>query len=558
MLKEHMPEDIANNFLEVRGLSICINQGKQKRLLVDDLNFQIKKGRFIALMGRSGIGKSLAIKAILGLLNDQRWELEGDIVFYQDSEEIFILREGRYNKEALSRLIGRSIVSIFQGSDSHLHPSLTIGWQIGETIDSLRPWRNAREVENRLDRVKLGAEKLKCYPHQLSQGQRQRAAIAMALSQPKIIIADEITTALDEKNRKSIARLLANLRQERKIDSLLFVTHDLKAVRELFEADDVLLVMDEEGESGTRIVESVKFKEINVSSGKKHPLLIQEGVNRRKRINKEQEALPAEPILLINGLRQHYYHGILTIKAKVIINGLDLKVKAGEFFGVRGNSGCGKTTLVKSIARLLNHSQGSIFFRSEKYGWCDLIKLQPNGLKSDCLKMREIRKEIQVIFQDSASIFNPKMTIRELLSETLEIAGIVGFAEQINRMKTALFKFGICNDDKEVEEVLNKYPGELSGGEKQRLAILRALLLNPRLIIADEPFTDQDKITKQEIIRMMDKARKEDGITFIIISHELDLLSNICDRTAIMHEGKVVKVTHRFKNKDYAEKICFA
>lgn len=536
-------DNTTDNLLLVNGLSIHLKQGRERKQLVNNLSFQIKSGRFTALIGKSGIGKSLTIKAILGLLNGDRWKLEGDIIFYKDREEIFILKDGKYNKELLSQVIGRDIVPIFQGADSHLHPSLTIEWQIGETIDSSRPWRNTEEVAKRLDTVRLSIEELKCYPHQLSQGQRQRVAIAMALNYPRIIIADEITTALDEKVKEETLILLKKLRQEKRIDSLLFVTHDLSAIEKLFDIEDILMVMNKKEGIEGGVIEFIKFKDVGIHSQKSHPFLSQDEFSRYKRTKKRQDALNGKPILWIKGLRQDYYRGLIIHKAKTVIDALDLKVRMGEFFGIKGKSGCGKTTLVKSIVRLLNHTQGSVFFNSEKFGWCNLIRLQPHGLKSDCFKMAEIRKEIQVIFQDSASIFNPKMTIRELLSETLEITGIESFAEQLSQMKDALFKFGICNNDRDVEEVLNRYPGELSGGERQRLAILRVLLLNPRLVIADEPFTDQDKITKEEIIQMMDKIRRENNTTFIIISHELDLISSICDRIGVMDERRIVEIS---------------
>ena len=165
--------------------------------------------------------------------------------------------------------------------------------------------------------------------------------------------------------------------------------------------------------------------------------------------------------------------------------------------------------------------------------------------------MRKLRKEIQLIFQDSASIFNPSMTIRELFSETLELLHIKEPNERLTRIKETLFKLEICEDEDALLDILSKYPMELSGGERQRLAIARNFLLNPRLVIADEPFADQDKITEKEIVQMMDRMRRTEGTTFIIISHDLDLMEKICDRMAVMKDGNISKVIN------LAEKVTF-
>jgi peptide/nickel transport system ATP-binding protein len=576
--------------LEVRGLSIYLSDGERERPLLDDVSFQVKRGKFTALMGRSGVGKTLTLKAILGFLRPPQWRLEGDIVFrsgdrlsstpgrnqtgsvapasFPASEPKFceknILRNGEYVDDVILELRGKSIAAVFQGPDSHLHPSLTVGWQIGESIDPTRPWRETREtVEKRLREVKMFPEHSRRYPHQLSQGQRQRVLIAMALSHPELVIADEPTSALDDELKREIVGLLRCLRTDKKIESLLLITHDLEMVKELLRGDDQLIVMgSREGGSAT-IVERVELKHVDSPwctvdgislygclRGSDHILRRRDfqWLTTGRTLGKEQRMTP---ILRIEGLQQGYRQGLFA-KTVMILQGVHLVVKEAEFLGVTGRSGCGKTTLVKCIARLMSGTRGKIYYYldSEKRGQpcVELIKLQPDGTLPDAPEMRQLRKEIQVVFQDSASIFNPRMTIRELLGETLfEVAGMEDPSKRLETMAKSLLQLGICRNEREIDETLSKFPGELSGGERQRLALARVSLLRPRLVIADEPFADQDDVTREQLVNMMDYMRRQHRTTFIIVSHERRMIDNVCDRVVVLDGGKVVSVHERWE-----------
>lgn len=559
-----------SNLLEVKGFKAYLRQAGTERLFLDIEELRIKRGKFTALMGRSGIGKSLTIRAILGLLPEDTWRVEGEIIFYRkrllcpilneicvhleeersdiDDDNVtfereHILDKNGYNKQVLSELRGRNILTTFQGPDSHLHPSMRIGWQIGETIEPQRPWRRAEEVKKRLEEVELNPDDIGKYPHQFSQGQRQRIMTAMTLGKPDLMIADEPTTALDIAIQRKIIDLLKGLRSNGQINSMLLITHDLKVVEALLHDDDKILVMDRNPETDTiSIVISTDLNEVKSGrAASRHSLLSHQDFSWFDKYRRSEDIAGKEPILYTKNLTQVYRYGLLG-KSKTVLQNISLTVREGELYGIVGESGCGKTTLAKSIARLLKNTQGEVNFRTSDQEIRDLVDIQPNGLKPDTDRMKKIRKELQVIFQDSASIFNPNLTLRELLSETLDISKDQDQDARLGIMEDTLIQFEICRDEQEVQNILSKYPRELSGGERQRLAIARVFLLKPRLIIADEPFAAQDKITKAEIIRMMGLMRHKVGTTFIVISHDLSLVNAICDTVAIMSNGRIVDI----------------
>lgn len=601
---ETFDQGLAENLLEVEKLTVYNKQWSAKRPVLDGISFSVKRGQLVALVGRSGIGKTLIVKSILGLLDERDWIVEGNIVFYQKKSILcpitgefyaqnnpfqhcqanrkpyktcpmevpsgsylwtgtdkaqtrensclldtaifslfkkkYILKNGYYDQKLLSELRGKKIVTVFQGADTHLNPSLGIGWQIGEAINPQKPWKGTEdEVKRRLQEVKLAPDSLKNYPHQFSQGQRQRIMTAMALGKSDLLICDEPTSALDEEVKQENIDMLWNLRRTGDISSTILITHDRKVIENLFKDDDQVVVMEKRKDRVTIVNPAL------INNEKESRILEQKDFSWFKKPNKTNEILNQNTIFSIRELSQGYRHGMWR-KIRWILSGISFDVMEGEFFGIVGQSGCGKTTLAKSIARLVDDTKGAISYYSKEYE-CErrelnLVKVQPNGNKPDSDLMRELRREIQLIFQDSASTFNPSMSILELFSETIELLRIKDPNESLTMIKENLFKLKICEDEDAIADILSMYPGELSGGERQRLAIARNFLLNPRLVIADEPFADQDKITQKEIIQMMDRMRKRDGTTFIIISHDLDLMQNICDRIAIMKDGKIAKV----------------
>jgi ABC-type glutathione transport system ATPase component len=567
----------SNSLLSVKDLGVYVRQADSKRLLVGKLTFQVDVGKFTALIGRSGIGKSVTMKAILGLLDSQYWSVEGEIVFERDSffcpksEEVCplfkderpILIDGKYDREVISELRGKKIHAILQGPDSHLNPSLSIRWQLGEVVDPFHPLRHDSEVEAGLYEVGLHRSDERKYAHQFSQGQRQRIMTAMALGDADLIIADEPTSALDVETKKEILELIRELREEGKIKSMLLLTHDLEAIETLLYDDDRIIVMDVLEAGGVGVVGDYRKGDVFGSSpylaqsvesmsewleaphsslrpqNRFHPLLAEEDYRWFKGRNHKKKK--ENPILRVEGLQQSYRQGIFG-KLKIVLANVDLEIREGEVIGIAGKSGCGKTTLIKSITRLLDNTSGNILYWPPHQSTpVNLAIIQPNGLRADSDDMRRLRKEIQVIFQDSASIFNPRLTIRELLKETLDILGEDSENGRLKKMQDCLVEIGICRDEKELESILSKYPSELSGGERQRLAIVRILLMKPRLIFADEPIAEQDRITRTEILRMI-QMTNQNGTAVVIVSHDPNMLEAICDRVAILENGMISRV----------------
>lgn len=612
--------------LEVSGFSLYRLRSGERRQVLADVNFTVKRGQFVALVGRSGIGKTLIMKSILGLLDPDVWEMEGEIAFYRKGPVLCpftgeqrsneqavssgaevvgggccqvctsqnadrfptmwkertggsgmavscpfesgnyslvtpakIVENGRCDHALLSKLLGSEILSVFQGADTHLNPRLRIGWQIGELINLRRPQEDTgHEIKRRLAQVNLESSRRRSYPHQLSQGQMQRAMIAMALGGANLILCDEPTSALDEAAKQKVVDTLNQLRQRGEIGSLLLITHDRGVIDRLIQSHDNVYEADCR-DDGAVTLESLAPEPSSLSLGWASAKTIHEVVAERPLLKEPDYGWFRTPyagssnqqdILSIENLYQGYRTGIWG-RVTWRLKNISLRIREREFFGIVGASGSGKTTLAKSITRLLGNTRGKIWYRrtvaevsldeSAPSRYVDLVQIQPNGGRADSAKMRSLRREIQMVFQNSASIFNPAMTIREHFLETMELMGLRDSTDPLERVAEAFIQLGVC-EDRELESVLSKFPLALSGGERQRLAFARAFLLNPRLVVADEPFAEQDRISEGEIIRMMSKMRRIHGTAFVVISHDLKLMRMLCDRVAIMKDGRIPEV----------------
>lgn len=504
----------SEKLLDVKYLSVGFNTPKGPETAVYDASFHIAPGETIGLVGESGSGKSVSALSILQLL-------PYPTAFHRAGRILF---EGTNLLEAddvkLREIRGNDIAMIFQEPMTSLNPLHTIQKQIGEVLEIHQGLRGAainEEVLRLLLRVGLPQpeKRLQALPHELSGGQRQRVMIAMALAnKPKLLIADEPTTALDVTVQKQILDLLKELQAETGM-ALLLITHDLGVVK--YMADRVYVMKDGE------VVEQNSTQKLFASP--QHPytkLLIEaepEGV--AESMPDGQTLLSAEDLKVWFPLKQ----GLLQRTTDFIkaVDGVSLDLKAGETLGIVGESGSGKTTLGRALLRL-QKSKGTITF--------DGMPL--NGLKAKAL--RSLRKSIQIVFQDPFGSLSPRMSVSDIISEGLCIhEPNLSETERHARVAEALSDVGLS------VKMANRYPHEFSGGQRQRIAIARAIILNPRLLVLDEPTSALDRSVQAQIVSLLRKLQEKKNLAYIFISHDLKVVRALSHQVLVMKDGKVVE-----------------
>ena len=528
----------SNNLVEIKNL--CIAFGKNPPV-VNNITLSIEKGKSVALVGESGSGKTLSALAILNLLPSKAEITGGEILYYNSSGNAQNLIG--LNEKELQRIRGNQISMVFQEPMTSLNPSMTCGKQITEAIlhhKGISAKKAREEVLKLFREVQLPRieEIFKSYPHQLSGGQRQRVMIAMAMScNPQLLIADEPTTALDVTVQKTILILLKQLQQKYGM-SLLFVTHDLGIVSEISEK---IIVMHQ-----GKIVEQGETLEILTNPQnpytkgliacrpplheKPHRLkTIEQFIQPEKPVNKipnkKENTVPAENTLLeIQNLSTGFitkrnFWGTTkeTIKA---VNNVSFKVVRGETLGIVGESGCGKTTLGRSILQLVKSQSGQIIYKGSNI----------SGLSEK--QFRKLRKQLQIIFQNPYSSLNPKITIGEALIEPMIFHGILkNNRQRKDRVIELLKKVNLQADH------YYRYPHEFSGGQRQRIGIARALCVEPEIIICDESVSSLDVSVQAQVLNLLNDLKDEFGLTYIFISHDLAVVKYMCDRIIVMSEG---------------------
>jgi len=535
--------------------------------------FTLKKGETIGIVGESGSGKSVTSLAIMRLLDAPNAVIKGEVLL--NDTDILKLPE-----EEMRRLRGNRIAMIFQEPMTSLNPVLTCGHQVTEAI-RLHLGVSSDEAKERaiqlFNEVQLPRPEVMfdSYPHQISGGQKQRIMIAMALScDPEILIADEPTTALDVTVQKTIIELLQRLKAERNM-SLIFISHDLGVVSEI--ADRVIVMYKGE------IVEEASTK--SIFSHPKHPytkgllacrpspefhlkklpvvadFLDNSGKNGTsiEKIREQYAYKPGEikehrkklyeqqPILKINELCTWFPTGggLFGKKKDYVkaVNNVSFDVYPGETLGLVGESGCGKSTLGRSILRLIEPTSGNINFENE-----DMRKLN----KQD---MRNMRHDIQIIFQDPYSSLNPRLTVGDSLMEPLQVHGL--YDNNTKRKKRVLELLERVNLP---VEYFNRYPHEFSGGQRQRIVIARALALHPKFIICDESVSALDVSVQAQVLNLIRELQREFNLTYIFISHDLSVIKHISDRVMVMNKGEIVEtgdpdeIYYRPKN-EYTKKL---
>ena len=491
--------------LLVENLSISFD-----KKVIDNISFQLEDGEVSAIVGQSGSGKSVLSLAILCLLN-KNTQISGKITFAQ--QNLLELSE-----EKLCQIRGNLISLIFQDPMTSLNPLHTIYKQIAEAIAIHNNNLKANQIKNRvLELLKLvGLEslnnRLNSYPHQLSGGQRQRIMIAMAIANNiKILIADEPTTALDFHNQEEILNLLLDLKKKLNL-TILFISHNLHIVKKI--ADKILVI-----KSG-QIIEQGNCQEILKNPQNSYTkLLINSTPKNLKNNSKSKKTLLEVKNLNVNFSLKKNFFGINNqiFQANKDIN---FTLKEGQTLGIIGKSGSGKSVLAAAITNLIK-SEGDIIFHGQ------------NIKNLDKKSQKLLRKDIQIIFQDPYSSLNPRIKIKDIIAEGLKIHNISQNLSQ--KVDEILQQVDLPLDIKE------RYPHQFSGGQRQRIMIARCLILRPKLLILDEPTSALDLITQNQILKLLKKLQKEYKISYILISHDMDVIKNMSNDIKIIENGRLTK-----------------
>ncbi len=507
-----------DNLLKIKNLSVSFNVENKITKAVKNISLNVAKGEALGIVGESGSGKSVTALSVLKLLPYPKAFHPSGEIFYKNKN---ILKS---NEEELQKIRGNHISMIFQEPMTSLNPLHNIKKQITEVLFLHKKLSN-KEAEDKtielLDLVgfKDGKNRLKDYPHQLSGGQKQRVMIAMALANdPDLLIADEPTTALDVTIQAQILNLLKKLQTKLKM-SLIVITHDLTIVKNI--TDKVVVMTD------GKIVESGKTKLI--FSKPKH-------IYTKKLLASEPKGKPVKiksknPLLSTKELKVWFpiKRGFLKRTSGFIkaVNKVNINVFEGQTLGIVGESGSGKTTLGMAVLRLIKSSGEINFFQKKQ-------KLSIN--KFDFKQMKPLRSEIQVVFQDPFGSLSPRLSIKEIIGEGLEI-----HKKDLTKIEREKLILDTLRKVELGTTIINRYPHEFSGGQRQRIAIARAIVLKPRFLILDEPTSALDLSVQSQIIDLLKKLQKENNLGYVFISHDLRVVRSLAHQLIVLKNGKVVE-----------------
>lgn len=558
--------------LEVKNLSVIFSTSKGVVQAVKNINFKVYKGETLGIVGESGSGKSVSSLAILKLIQEGVGKItSGEIIFNSSKYgkiNLLELTEAQMRKD----IRGNEIAMIFQEPMTSLNPVFTCGEQVVETI-LLHQEVSREEAKKRaislFEKVKLPEPEriFKAYPHEISGGQKQRVMIAMALScEPALLIADEPTTALDVTVQAEVLKLIQELSNDSEM-SVMFITHDLGVIAEIadrvlvmyrgniLEKNDTwelfynpkhpytkgLLACRPRSNMKMRVLPVVAdFMEVlptgeiieknrlgSVGEALVMNVEIEEDIVERKK----EISLQSKPILEVRNLKKYFpvkTKGIFkkeVLEYKKAVDDVNFNVYQGETLGLVGESGCGKTTLGRMILHLIPPTEGEVIFEGK-----NIFALKPD-------EVRQLRKDMQIIFQDPYSSLNPRMPVGMAIMEPMRL-------------------FGIGKDDKERKEKVielletvslkashfNHYPHEFSGGQRQRIAIARALAVEPKFIVCDESVSALDVSVQAQVLNLLNELKEKYHLTYIFISHDLSVVRFMADRILVMNKGKIEEI----------------
>ena len=561
-----------------RILFTVFRRKDQVTAAVDGISFSLDKGEILGIVGESGSGKSVTALSILRLIPFPEGEISGGKILFSPGQgkETDLLE---LPEKTMRSYRGREISMIFQEPMTSLNPVFTCGMQVMEAILQHLPVSKKAAKQRTIElfnevRLPRPEEIYRSYPHQLSGGQKQRVMIAMAIScNPKILIADEPTTALDVTVQKTILELMKELQAKHGM-SIIFITHDLGLVSGF--AEKVLVMYKgkiveqgftkelfknpehpyTKGLLSCRPPLDVRLRKLPtvedfLSKENTSPLNISGNIVSESERKKAHEKIYSQPpILEVKNLNTRFPLSFsLFGKARKYLNAVDevsFSVYPGETLGIVGESGCGKTTLGRTILQLVASSSGKVVFEG-----IDLASMPPG-------KLRELRKDLQIIFQDPYSSLNPRMTIGAAIMEPMKVHKIHNDNRILTEKTISLLKkVGL------EEQHFHRYPHEFSGGQRQRICIARALSLNPKLIICDESVSALDVSIQAQVLNLLNDLKREFSFTYLFISHDLSVVRFMSDRLIVMQSGKIVEIgdsdgIYAHPVNDYTKKLLGA
>lgn len=525
----------ATPLLEVKNLSVGFKNRQSIRHVTRNVSFHVMPGETLAIVGESGSGKSVTALAIMRLIEKEGGLIEnGQLLFTRKDQTHIDLVTASTGQ--LRQIRGNDVSMIFQEPMTSLNPVLTVGEQLMEVFRLHRGSTRAQASEQALEMLKKvrmtdPEKRLTQYPHELSGGMRQRVMIAMALAcNPKLLIADEPTTALDVTIQAEILSLIAELQKETGT-AVIFITHDMGVVAQI--ADRVVVMR-----SG-QVVEIAETRQLFARPATAYARQLLDSVPKlgsgspvyavksRGRQHESDSLSRAGNVLEVENLviRFPVYKGMLKKKVANVhaVENVSLHLKPGETLGLVGESGSGKSTIGRSVMKLVRATEGTIRFGSNDV----------SGLEESA--MRPYRKNIQMIFQDPYASLNPRLSVSELITEPLSIHHDYSKKERRDMAAELLERVSLPLD------ALDRYPHQFSGGQRQRICIARALSSKPRIIVADECVSALDVSVQAQVLDLMQELQQKEQIAYLFISHDLSVVEQISHRVAVLDQGKIVE-----------------
>lgn len=554
------------NLIEIKKLNISFYKDAIEKQIINNISFEIQPNEIVAVVGESGSGKSISSLALMGLLPNRISKITSGSIIFNEQNLV------KCSEKDFQRIRGQDIAMIFQEPMSSLNPSMRCGKQVEEVLNQHTKLSSSEintEVLNLFEKVKLPNPKriLKAFPHEISGGQKQRVMIAMAIAcKPKLLIADEPTTALDVTVQKEILELLKDLQNETKM-SVLFISHDLSLVSEL--ADRVLVMYNggivEQGTTqaifnmpkhnytkaliGARPSTEYRLKQLPTIADFMSNSVSKTIISNADRNESHDKLYAQTPLLEVIDIEKIFLSKtgwFSKDKSFKAVDGVSFKVYPGETIGLVGESGCGKSTLGNAILQLDKATSGIIKFKGK-----DITNVSNS-------EMRQLRKAIQIIFQDPFASLNPRLTVGNAIVEPMKVHNIgCSDAERKEKVLEILKNVGM------EASAFNRYPHEFSGGQRQRIGIARTIALEPQLIVCDESVSALDISIQAQVLNLLNNLKEQFGFTYIFISHDLAVVKYMADQLLVMNKGKIEEIGDADKiyespEKEYTKKLIHA